>query len=161
MQTPTIPVVFNYLDWVAMFPELGGVNQAAATNYFNLATMFVQNTSGCLVQDPVRLTNLLYLATAHVVFLLSQRTNGVPTTGGIDPPPPIVGRITTATEGSVSVATELPNQPVNAAWWQQTTYGAMVWMMLAPSRTMRYVGSARRRIYNPPVWSRGVGPGFW
>jgi hypothetical protein len=152
----TIPVVFDYPTWIAMFPELSGITEPAATGYFSFATVFIRNDGTYPVKDQTLLQNLLYLTTAHIARLLSNRTNGVPTTGGIETAPPIVGRINNASEGSVSVATEMPNQPPSAAWWNQTTYGAMVWRMLAPFRTMRYV-PAPRRIYNPPfrTWYTG------
>jgi hypothetical protein len=158
----TTPIVFDYNAWAAMFPEMGGVSSAAALGYFNLATMFVRNDGRGPVDDEVKLQNLLFLATAHVARLLSNRTNGVSVTGGAEPAPPIVGRITTASEGSVSVAADMPNQSMNAEWWQQTPYGAMVWMALLPNRVgPRIVPNPRRRIYNPPRRYLGGNFGYW
>lgn len=144
------PITFVYSNWEALFPALSGVNSAQATMYFGLATMYVRNDGGGSINDPVKLTNALYLTTAHIAVLFAQQTNGSPTTGGTEPPSPLVGRIASATEGSVSVAAEMPEQPPSAAWWNQTTYGAAAWKMLAPNRTARIV-PAPRRIYNPPV----------
>ena len=157
----TNPVTFNYTAWVGMFPELDGVDEVPATNYFDLATMFVRNDGRGPVSDPAKLQNLLYLATAHVARILSNRTNGISTTSGIEPAPPLVGRIDSATEGSVSVTADMPNQPQSAAWWQQTQYGAMVWMMLLPNRVgPRIAPNPRRRVFNPPFRYLG-GPGYW
>ena len=51
-----------------------------------------------------------------------------------------VGRVDTATEGSVSVgfAYELPAGSAMAAWFNQTKYGALYWMMTAQFRSMKY-----------------------
>lgn len=144
------PIPFVYSDWEAMFPELAGVSEPQATMYFGLATMYVRNDGGGSINDPIKLTYALYLTTAHLSVIFSQETNGVPTTGGSTSPSAIVGRIASATQGSVSVTTEMPAQPPAAAWWNQTIYGAAVWKMLAPNRTARIV-PAPRRIYNPPV----------
>lgn len=156
----TTPVVFDYTAWLALVPGMAGIDETDATSYFGLATMYVRNDGRGPIFDPVQQTNLLYLATAHVAYILSNRTNGIPTSGGAELAPPLVGRINSATEGSVSVASEMPNQPASAAWWLQSPYGAMVWQMLAPFRTMRYVPGPRR-IYNPPWRYLGGPPGYW
>jgi hypothetical protein len=165
------PIIFDYSRWVLQFPELSGISQASILSvdaaglpfgYWSDATMYFVNDGSGPINDPVMLANLLYLTTAHVAFLSSPRTNGVPTTGGTEPAPPLVGRINSAAEGSVNVSAEMPNQPAAAAWWQQTPYGAQVWQMIKPFRLMHYVPNPRRRIYNPPVWLRGGGgPGHW
>jgi hypothetical protein len=153
------PITFDYDAWVTLIPGMTGVNSTDAAGYFSLATMYIKNDGTGPVCDPAMLTNLLYLATAHVAFLLSPRTNGVPTSGGVEQAPPqIVGRVSNATEGSVSVQTDMPVQPQGAAWWQQTSYGAMVWQLLRQYMTMRYVARPRR-MYNPPVRYFG-GPGL-
>jgi hypothetical protein len=154
----TTPFVFNYSAWVQTFPELQGITQPAALNYFSMATLYVRNDGRGPINDPNLQATLMNLTTAHVAKLLSQQTAGVPTTDGAEPPGGVVGRITSATEGSVSVQAEMPEQPQGAAWWNQTTYGAMAWKMMAPFRTMRYVGPTRRRVFNPPAryWGWGI-----
>lgn len=153
------PITFVYASWVELFPELSGVAEPQAQFYFGLAENYVRNDGTSPINDPVLLTNVLYLTTAHVARLMSQQTNGVPTTGGAEPPSPLVGRISNAAEGSVNVATDMGAQPAAAAWWEQTTYGFMAWQLLKPFRNMRYVPGPRR-IYNPPVWRFGAGRGF-
>lgn len=153
------PITFVYSDWTTLFPELSGVAEGQATLYFGLAEMYVRNDGGGSINDPVKLTNALYLTTAHVAKIFSQQTNGVPTTGGIEGPSPLVGRIDGATEGSVTVSAEMPSQPQSAAWWNQTIYGAAVYKMLRPNWTARLV-PAPRRTYNPPVGGGGRGWGW-
>lgn len=144
------PVTFVYADWAAQFPEFSGVMSAAATGYFNTATLYIRNDGGGPINDINMLTNVLYLTTAHIAKIFSQQTNGVPTSGGTDGPNQAVGRVASANEGSVSVSLEMQGQSPNAAWWNQTIYGAAVWAAMKPYRTFRYIGSTKRRFYNFP-----------
>lgn len=155
---PAVPIVFDYTAWAALLPSMAGVDETDATLYFGLAQMYISN-AGWPVRDPTFLQYLLFLTTAHIAFLLSPRLNGVPTSGGTEPAPAqVVGRINSATEGSVSVSTEMAATTANSAWWLQTQFGAMVWQLLKPFRLMRYAPPIRR-IYNPPVWRYGGGYG--
>ena len=81
------------------------------------------------------------MITAHIASILAP-LNGQPSN-------PLVGRISNASEGSVSVQTDMPTNP-NAAWWNQTKYGALAWAALAPYRTMTYLPNP-----SSPVWSGG------
>jgi hypothetical protein len=153
------PYTFDYTTWVALFPELSGVVQAAAENYFIMATMYVRNDGRGPINDPVMQSTLLNMVTAHLATLFSpQSGNGMPTTGGSEVIP-LVGRIANTSEGSVKVQVDMPDQQPNAAWWNQTKYGAAVWAMMKPFRTMRYM-PPRRRVYNPPMrywgWDAGI-----
>jgi hypothetical protein len=76
----------------------------------------------------------------------------IPVVSNLSSPSPLVGRIATATEGTVTVNTEMPDQQPNAAWWNQTIYGAAAWQMMKPFRTFRYLPPTRRRVYNPPYF---------
>ena len=148
------PVVFNYASWVLMFPEFANLQEEGATGYFNMATLYIRNDGAGPVNDPKMQTTLLNLTTAHLAKLFSTQTNGQPTTGGAEGPAGLVGRIASASEGSVSVSTEYTDQDPSGAWWNQTPYGAAAWKLKAPFRTMRYLPTPRRR-YNPPVGFRG------
>lgn len=124
-------VQFDYLQWVATFPEFACVNEQTAQGYFDLSTVYLRN-DGCSVvpTDALQLT-LLNLLTAHVAKLLAPTTAGAPSG--------LVGRISNATEGSVSVGADFPGVTASSAWFMQTQYGAMFWQSTAPFRTMRYV----------------------
>jgi len=146
-------VPFVYADWQAQFPEFSAnVNQAQATAYFTQATVYCRNDGGGPVPSAALQTQLLYLLTAHIAQLFAAAANGTPS-------PQVVGRVESATEGSVSVnldykAAENPN----ASWFTQTKYGAAYWQAIAPFRTMRYV-PRNTPLGNPfagPVWG-GVG----
>jgi hypothetical protein len=83
------------------------------------------------VQDVNQRALLLNMLTAHLAALYAG-VNG-------QSPSPLVGRINTATEGSVSVGAAMDGVPGTAAWFLQTKYGASFWQATARYRTMRYV----------------------
>jgi hypothetical protein len=155
----TIPFVFNYEAWKAMFPEFEGVTEPAAAGYFNLATLYVRNDGRGPVRDPNMQAGLLNLTTAHLVKLFSPQSYNASVTGGTEVIP-LVGRVANASEGSVKIQVDMPDQQPNAAWWNQTPYGAAVWALMKPFRTMRFMPNPKRRIYNPPMRYFGFGTGI-
>jgi hypothetical protein len=95
-----------------------------------IATSYSRNDGGGPVNNPQVQLNLLNLAVAHCTQLLfGSATN---------PPTGMVGRIASASEGSVSVQTDWPTTP-GSAWWSQTQYGAMWWQMALPYRLGMYL----------------------
>lgn len=136
-------VTFNYAQWVAIYPTFALVSEQAATGYFNLATLYCANKLGpvCCVEE---LTALLYLLTAHVAWLMSPKdAAGNPTSGGGGQIQPVVGRMASATEGSVSISTDNQYPPGSAQWYQQTPWGAAYWAATAIYRTFRWRASPR------------------
>ncbi len=135
-QSATPVVAFVYADWQAAYPEFSTTVTTAqqALGYFDQATLLQDNT-GWLISDPTQLTTLLYLLTAHIAALFAG-TNTQPASG-------LVGRISNATEGSVSVGTDLSGIPGSAAYFTQTKYGFAYWQMTAAYRTMRYIPNPR------------------
>jgi hypothetical protein len=134
-------VVFDYATWIAQYPEFtASVTQPQAQSYFNRLTIggAIDNTPLSQVQDQFERTILLNLGVSHVAELA----------GALNPSRrELVGRISSATEGSVSVQTEyaVPNGPLGA-WWNQTSYGAQYY-----ASTLKY----RTAFYAPPL--RGAG----
>jgi hypothetical protein len=139
-----VSVTFDPAAWRAQFPEFAAVLDAAANGYFTMATVLCRNDgTGPASTEDIQ-TQLLLTLTAHIAWLFSPRTNGLPDSNGAEPAPALVGRISSATEGSVTVSTDaMPANP-NAAWYQQTRYGFMYWQMTAPYRTMRYLRGPQR-----------------
>jgi uncharacterized protein DUF4054 len=132
------PVTFDYAIWASVYPELSAsVSEPQAQTYWNIANLYVDN-SGCgfipatLSNGTPILAPILGMVTSHLCALLAP-INGVPAS-------PLVGRIANATEGSVSVATEM-EAPMAASWWNQTKYGAMAWQAMAPFRTALYIAA--------------------
>ena len=152
------PITFVYANWTALFPEFTNVSQAQAQLYFNLATDVIDNTGCSPVCSTQTLTDLLNLATAHIAWLFSPQTEGKPDSNGNELAPSIVGRISNAAEGSVSVATVMPDQPRSAAWWQQTRYGALAWQIISGFQRGFYVPGPN---YRPgPPQGAGLGRRF-
>lgn len=133
MSGPGVPAVtFVFADWAAMFPEFATVSPAAAQGYFNQATLFCANKIGP-VPDVTSLTILLYMVTAHIAYLFSAVSNGTAKNPGAP-----VGRLSDATEGSVSVSFANDYPPGSAQWWQQSRYGSFYWQATAVYRTFQY-----------------------
>jgi len=133
-------IAFQYAPWSRLFPEFGAITEAQVTGVvLPLAEQYCRNDGGGPVTTAATQTNLLNLMVAHICQLLYGSTT--------QPTSPLVGRINSATEGSVSVGTDFPTTP-EAAWYNQTRYGSMFWVATAPMRTMRYIPGPRRW-FNP------------
>lgn len=150
--------VFDYDAWAALFPELaaGGVTEPIATMYFGIAGLLFDNSDCSQIADPVVRLSMLNYVVAHLASL-----GGYPLAAGASAPAPtgIVGRISSATEGSVSISSELGATSNSQAFWVQTQYGATFWQLTRGLRTMRYVAAPPRN-FGPRgfPWGNG-GPG--
>lgn len=129
-------VIFDYAIWVATYPDLSYVTEPTAQAYFNkAAALYIDNTDNGIVNIPRR-TYLLGLLVAH----LAQLAKNITGSGGS-----LAGRISSASEGSVSVSTEYTG-PAGMAWFALTSYGQEYIQATAGNRLFRYVGAPR--IYN-------------
>lgn len=128
-------VVFDPAAFKVAYPQFVTVPDGQLTNYFNLATMYLSNTECSIVTDVAKRSTLLSLLVAHIGFL-----SGALNPGGV---PGLVGRVSGATEGSVSVTTDFPANP-NGAWFNQTSWGAMFWQATLSLRSFRYRPRATR-----------------
>src|SRR5271170_4413305 len=147
---PTPGVVqFLQSELVAQYPEFAGLSNAVSLNAFNDAQFLLNNSCDSIVFDANQRLILLYTLTAHVL-LIDQGTNDGE--GNVTPAQGIVGRIDSATEGSVSVSAAYNNDiTMSEAYFIQTKYGAKFWQQTALYRTMHYVG---------PPSSGPNGPGY-
>ena len=125
-------VTFDYITWVLRYPELATVAQPLAQMFFGEATLYCNNTPTSPIRDVNQRAPLLNMVTAHIAAL-----NGQPSS-------PLVGRINSASEGSVSVQTQMEFPPGSAQWFNQTKYGAAFWQATVQFRTMRYVANPAR-----------------
>lgn len=126
-----VVVQFNYANWIALFPEFASIPQATVTDeYFPLATVFHRNDGGGPVPTAALQSSYLNMMTAHIAALLGT-VNGVASST-------IVGRIASASEGSVSVSADFPLSNPSQAWYATTKYGAMYYQATRPYRTIRY-----------------------
>jgi len=125
-----VQVTFNYAAWAALFPQFSNLtSDQVAGPILTLAEQYNRNDGGGPVCDAGIQTQLLNMMVAHVAQLLFGSTT--------QPLSPLVGRISNASEGSVSVGTDFPTTP-NDKWFSQTQYGAMWWQLALPFRLGRY-----------------------
>ena len=142
--------VFNYDAFVLRYPEFASVDPELINEFFQDACMVHANDGSGPVCDPNQQLRLLNMVTAHITQLNAPL--------GGQPSPQLVGRITNASEGSVSVATEYQTSTTGLAqFFAQTKYGAQYWAATTAYRTMRY-----RRGFSRPVnpFYRGGGIGY-
>src|ERR1700749_4507185 len=119
--------VFNYAAWALRFPELAAtVSEPTADLYFAEACMLLDNTDGSIVTDVNQRLVLLNLITAHSAYLAPPARAGA------------VGRISDATQGSVSTSLDYGEVSQSEAYWVQSPYGAQYCAMTARYRTMMY-----------------------
>jgi len=130
-------VSFDYATWAARYPEFSSVSAPTAQAYFDEATLYLANDGSGPVNDPTRQLMLLNMLTAHIAFLYSG-TDGQGAS-------PLVGRVSNASEGSVSVQAEMASTPEALAdYFKQTKYGLSFWNASAVYRTLQYVPGPRR-----------------
>lgn len=123
-------VVFDPSLFKTAYPEFGTVADPALDRNFALATLQLTSTCASRVKDANQREALLGLLTAHITAL-ANGVNG-------QPPQGIVGRISQAAEGSVSVSADMDGATFNAAYYLQTKYGAQYWQATAKYRQMVY-----------------------
>jgi hypothetical protein len=140
-------VIFDYAAWAARYPELAQyVLQPQAQSFFNEATIYCDNTDSSIVVNEAQRSVLLNMLTAHIAALNAPLGS---------PSSPIVGRISSAGEGSVNVSAEMNMAPGSAQWYNQTKYGAAYWQATAQFRSFRYAPGPTR-IQDPItlIWPR-------
>lgn len=109
-----------------LYPDHATATDAKIGHWFELACLLIGNRPGSgIPYNPPNVTTrktILYVLMCHLAALEARGD--------------IVGRATSASQGSVSVqlASGLDGGR-QASWWQQTQCGAIAWQMLAPYRT--------------------------
>jgi hypothetical protein len=140
---PPPVVTFDWTTFRTWFPEFGCLTEAQGQAYFDMAGLYCANSQ----QNPLFcfgvLPQVMLLVTAHVAWLLAPRdADGNPSATGT-PAPPIVGRINTATQGSVSVGATLDGEMGSPSqqFFMQSKYGMLAWQSMAAGRTARYIAN--------------------
>lgn len=131
-------VTFDYSAFIARYPEFATTvpNTGVGQLFFNEATLYCDNSDTSVVIDLTVRAMLLNMLTAHI----AQMNVG----SSIQPVTSLTGRISQATEGSVSVTTENMNLPGTAAWYSQTKYGLAFWQAALPYRSGLYIPGCPR-----------------
>ena len=125
-------VTFDPAAFKARYPEFAAVADPTLAACFDEAGLYLSNTDNSPVQNLTRRATLLNMLTAHVAYI-----GGLLSADGMPRP---VGRVSQASEGSVSAAFEgVPPTPGSGAWFQQSQYGAAFWQATSSLRGMRYI----------------------
>lgn len=140
--------VFNYGAFVAQYPTFACLNELQAQGYFDMAGLYHRNDGFGPVKSAAQQTMLMYLVTAHLAALMTPQGQN----GGAAP----VGRISDASEGSVSASFDVGDMKFREAWFAQTQYGFSYWQATAAYRQMRYVPPIPRN-FNPWPGQGGAG----
>lgn len=122
-------VTFDPVAFKARYPEFAAVADAALQACFDEAGIYLSNSDKPVANEARRLV-LFNMLTAHIAHL-----------GGLlsaDGQPRPVGRVSQASEGSVSAGFEYL-APGSSAWFTQTQYGAAFWQATTSLRGMRYI----------------------
>ncbi len=122
-------VKFDYDLFCGQFPHIKLPSMGELAGLWELAEAYVGNDQNSPIPyDPDNGVHTrrvaLYLALAHLIQLRQLTANSG-----------LAGRITSATEGSVTVSVEAYTaNSLNAQWWSQTNEGAQYWMLTAAYR---------------------------
>lgn len=124
-------VVFDPFAFKIRYPEFNAVSNQQLSLIFDDATLYLSNLPNSPVRCLSRRAQLLNMLVAHIGFLSGVLTPG----SGAQP----VGRVSQASEGSVSASFDYnPATPGSGPWYQQTQYGASFWQATSSLRGMRY-----------------------
>lgn len=148
-------VVFDPAAFKVAYPEFAAVPDARCQAMFTLAAASIlDNTDNSPVMDLDFRTALFDMLVAHLLTIFGT---GLP--GSVGPSAP-VGRLGTATEGSVTASFEydIPAGSAMAPWFLQTPYGAMYWTATARFRSTIYIANGMSGIgyavaYGAPRWN--------
>ena len=123
-------VVFDPAAFKARYPEFAAVGVPLLSACFDQAGLYLSNSDNSPVRNLTSRAVLLNMLTAHIATLGGALSS--------DGQPRPVGRISSATEGSVSASMEYL-APGSSAWFAQTQYGAAFWQATSSLRGFRYI----------------------
>ncbi|WP_440863085.1 DUF4054 domain-containing protein [Symbiopectobacterium purcellii] len=124
-------VVLDISKFRDMFPEFSNVTEAQLPFLFDQATDHLNNSEYSLVEDPVKRERLLYLLMGHLAYVRYGDDNG---NGGSG----MVGRLSSASEGSVSVSSDAGQIEFRYMWYTQSPYGMDYWQATKVYRMANY-----------------------
>jgi len=122
-------VIFDVAAFKTRYPEFASVDSGYLSACFNEATLYLSNGDSSRVQNIIKRTIMLNMLTAHIAYLggaLNADKQAMP-----------VGRVSSASEGSVSASFDGP-APGSQFWFMQTQYGASFWQAASTYRGFQY-----------------------
>jgi hypothetical protein len=139
---------FQYATWAGRFPALAAeVPETVAQSLYTEALLIPEGSqivNSCVLQTP-QIIIMMNLLVAHLAYLSTVGASQV-------------GRIGQASEGSVSVSFDYPAGGAEQSWFNQSTYGAQLWVMMGPLRRGRYVPGPA---VNQPALGLSLAPNVW
>jgi len=135
-----VSVCFDYNRFAARYPEFANVDSQTINEMWCEATLYHANNGEGPIEDCLQQTMLLNMVTAHIAEL-NRVVNGQAVT--VSP-----GRISSASQGSVSLSSELAVAPGSGQWYAQTKYGFAYWNATMQYRAANY-RVAPQRIFEP------------
>lgn len=125
-------VPFDKAAFLQRYPEFASIPGPLLDAYFIEAQLHLNNTGTSPVVQVDMRSVLLNMIVAHI----AQLNSGANGQGAS----PLVGRLSQATEGSVSVSADVGgNVSQTEAYWAQTRYGWAYWNATRAYRTARYL----------------------
>ncbi|MDC9598775.1 DUF4054 domain-containing protein [Xenorhabdus anantnagensis] len=121
-------VELDIKKWRELYPNIQSTD-ARLEMYFVEATMLLNNTEHSCVKNLKEREMLLYLLMAHIAELQNNMDAGNN----------VVGRASSATEGSVSISLDYGTTTNEEKWYTQTGRGAKYWQLTARYRSFLYV----------------------
>jgi hypothetical protein len=131
-----VAVQFDYPTWLARYPEFTNVPESLASQYFVEAGFYLANDGSGPVHDPGLQTYLLNTLTAHIAEIYRLT---VGPDGNSHAVSQLVGRVTNANQGSVSLQADFDQPQGMAQWFAQTKYGAAFWTASTGLRSAHYL----------------------
>lgn len=113
------------------YPEFSNITDGQLEMILEQAPLYLDNTILSCVADEAKRATLLYMIAAHLCYLRLGDAKG---NGGSG----IVGRISSASEGSVSVSSDMGSTPFRYSWYAQSPYGMDFWQATKSCRGFRY-----------------------
>ena len=124
-------VLFDPVAFKLRYPIFVPVADQTLQYFFNDSGFYLSNTDCSPVPNLQRREQLLWMLTAHIATLQGALT--------ADGQPLPVGRVSSATEGSVSASLDyLAPTPGSGPWFNQTSFGAQFWAATTSLRGFRY-----------------------
>lgn len=123
---------FNPSDFKLSYPQFDFISNNTMTDIYENIALVCSDWVYRLLSDDNKRYYWTCIVLAHILTLLygaDGKSNNAQ----------LVGRINTATEGSVSIGTDYAAMSESNAWWLQTQYGALVYNLWAMNGVSTYV----------------------
>lgn len=130
-------VTFDLAGFRARYPEFAAVSDGQLAAFFTESGLYLSNDDCSPVTNVTRRSLLLNMIVAHIAYLNGYGTGG-DGSGGSRP----VGRLSAATEGTVSATFENGSSTsASQAWWEQSPYGSAFYQATLNLRRFRYIAN--------------------